>query len=565
MALIQTDNERKEMVQQVEIIHTSLSGLALMCLILLGGLLLPLFGFNGLNSTSAASLVVSVVVIGIGTLYFLNYQAHKIVQEQARLTDVLINSLGQGFLTFDAKGICGPVYSQACHVLLLVEDIPDQPITKILRVPESAQAEFQEWLGILFMPDHALSFEDAVRFLPDSLPHDDGRTITLAYRPVRDANKRLSRIVLIATDRTEEREAQKRAEAERQFASMICAIVAERHNFVITMNEMQEVLNRLAAFEPNLMQPDFFRTIHTLKGAALHFKMEKLGESFHMLESVLRNGQGKPVEEIKELLNQGRAEIQLEYGRIQNALRGILGDEEQYAHGLIEVDEESVYQFGRLLKQQNVSADIYYAFQNSILSVPLFTLLRTLDRQMLPLAEKLDKKVKPIVFRGEQVRLPARPLQHLLMALTHVVHNIVDHGIEAPLTRMAKGKDPQGLVSITVGHTSDNEGNKWLEIKISDDGAGIDPARVRARLAEIDPEGTWKYEDDHAVIQKILVGDISTKEEVSMLSGRGIGMSSVYHEVVRLGGRCELRSEMHKGTDLIIRLPEKIETAFSAR
>lgn len=548
-------------IRQIDIIHTTLIGMALICLTLLCGLLLPMFGI-GLNSPAIAAFVVVVVLIGMGTLYFLNFQAHKIVQAQARLTDVLINSLGQGFLTFDAQGICGNVYSQACHNLLLAEEIADQHIADILRVPDASRNELDEWLGILFMPDHALSFEDAVRFLPDSMLHEDGRLISLTYRSVRDDTGALVRIVLIATDHTEEKEAQKRVDAERQFAAMICAIVAERHSFIMTMGEMRDVLEALANADESVLTPDFFRTIHTLKGTAMHFKMEKLGEMFHMLETTLKGAAGRPIDEVRELLNQSRAEVQLEFGRIQNALRVIIGDEEQYGKGLIEVDEESVYRFGRMLKQQDVPTEIYYAYQQSILSVPLFSLLKTLDRQMLPLAEQLDKKVKPLQFRGEAVRVPARPLKHFLMSLTHVVRNVLDHGIEAPITRMAKGKDPQGEMAITVNRVTDEQGIKWLEIIISDDGAGIDPNKVRAKLAEREPEGAWRSASDQDVIQHLLTADLSTKDEVSMISGRGVGMAAVYHEVMRLGGRCELRSELHKGTDLVIRLPEDIETRF---
>ncbi len=72
-------------------------------------------------------------------------------------------------------------------------------------------------------------------------------------------------------------------------------------------------------------------------------------------------------------LGDARAEVQREVGRIQNTLRDILGTDEHRPHGLIEIDEESVYDFGRLLKQQHVSPDIYYAYENSILSVPLFS------------------------------------------------------------------------------------------------------------------------------------------------------------------------------------------------
>ncbi|MBI3419558.1 MAG: Hpt domain-containing protein [Proteobacteria bacterium] len=413
------------------------------------------------------------------------------------------------------------------------------------------------------MPDHAMGFEDAARFLPDHMERSDGHTVMLEYRPVRDKEERLSSIVLIATDRTEEKQAQKRAEHERQFAAMICAIFAERQSFVLTMNQTSEILTRLGRFEETLFQADFFRAVHTIKGAALHFKMENLGQALHKLEQKLREGKTLPVHEAREQLDSARAEVQLEYGRIQNALRDILGADEDRPQGLIEVDEESIYQFGKLLKQQHVSPDIYFAYQTTILSVPLFTLLKTLDRQMLPLAEKLEKRVKPIVFSGEAVRVPSRPLQHLLLALTHVMHNILDHGIEAPITRMAKGKDAQGQISVKVCRTADSRGEKWIEIVIADDGAGIDPNRVRQKLLEADPEGQWRFEDDAGVIQSLLTHDISTRDEATMFSGRGAGMSAVHQEVLRLGGRAQLRSEMHKGTELIIQLPETLEVGMA--
>jgi chemotaxis protein histidine kinase CheA len=195
--------------------------------------------------------------------------------------------------------------------------------------------------------------------------------------------------------------------------------------------------------------------------------------------------------------------------------------------------------------------------------VPLFTLLKSLDRQMLPLAERLEKKVKPIKFIGEAVRVPSRPMQLLLLSLTHVLHNIVDHGIEAPLTRMAKGKDPQGEVQIEVRHTPGDHGQKWITVTIADDGAGIDPNRVRQKLNESDPNGTWRFEDDDTVIQHLLTRDISTRDTATLISGRGAGMGAVYQEVIKLGGRCRLKSEMHKGTALIIDLPDRLEAGLA--
>ncbi|HVY13534.1 MAG TPA: ATP-binding protein, partial [Alphaproteobacteria bacterium] len=230
---------------------------------------------------------------------------------------------------------------------------------------------------------------------------------------------------------------------------------------------------------------------------------------------------------------------------------------EEQAHGLIEVDEESAYGFARLLKQQ-ASSDLYQAYQSAVLSVPLVALLKPLDRQMAAVAEKLEKRVKPIRFLGEPVRVHSRPLQPLLMSLTHVVHNILDHGIEPPEQRFEKGKSTEGEVSIHMRHLSNQDGKNWIEIIIADDGAGIDPAKVREKLAETDPNGAWRQQDDRTVIQNLILRDISTRKETTLLSGRGAGLGAVAQEVARLGGRTELRSEIGKGTQMVIHLPETL-------
>ena len=72
----------------------------------------------------------------------------------------------------------------------------------------------------------------------------------------------------------------------------------------------------------------------------------------------------------------------------------------------------------------------------------------------------------------------------------------------------------------------------------------------------VDPDGTWRFDDDESIIQQLMTHEVSTRDEISMLSGRGAGMSAVYQEVLHLNGQALLRSEMHKGTRLIIRLPD---------
>src|SRR6185437_15143737 len=113
-------------------------------------------------------------------LYYLNYTVHKLVGDHASLTEVLVNSLGQGFLSFSQNGLCDNVYSQAC--LDLLETRPNgRNIMDVLRVPEEGRSDFKDWLEVLFMPNHALGFQDVVNFLPQFFPHTEDRRISLVY------------------------------------------------------------------------------------------------------------------------------------------------------------------------------------------------------------------------------------------------------------------------------------------------------------------------------------------------------------------------------------------------
>ena len=95
------------------------------------------------------------------------------MSNQASLTEVLVNSLGQGFLVFDRSGLCGNVYSQAC--LDLLETLPaGKNVIDILRISDEQRSDFKEWMDIMFMPNHALGFDDVVKFMPVLLSAQQG-------------------------------------------------------------------------------------------------------------------------------------------------------------------------------------------------------------------------------------------------------------------------------------------------------------------------------------------------------------------------------------------------------
>ncbi|OJU09305.1 MAG: hypothetical protein BGN86_14250 [Caulobacterales bacterium 68-7] len=182
---------------------------------------------------------------------------------------------------------------------------------------------------------------------------------------------------------------------------------------------------------------------------------------------------------------------------------------------------------------------------------PVGPLLRRFPRVVRELAKSLDKEIDLIV-EDSGVQADKAIIEGLFEPLTHLLRNAVDHGVEAPAERIARGKPRKAEVrlSAVVG-----EGRFILTLQ--DDGAGIDPAAIRASaLAKdlIDAERLAEL-NEQATIELILLPGFSTAAAVSDLSGRGVGMDAVKTAVQRMGGRLSVTSVLGQGTTVEIVLP----------
>ncbi|NDC57028.1 MAG: hypothetical protein EBZ69_09555, partial [Alphaproteobacteria bacterium] len=264
-------------IKQFDLVHVTLLGLVGIVVMLFVAAALPVFNLEPIRSHVALLIMVATAAGGISYLYWLNIKVHKSVTEQARLTEVLVNSLGQGFLSFDKQGVCSTVYSQACIDLLEI-DPSGKPIDQVLGIPEAKREDFYNWLEVLFDPTHALGFDDAVKFLPDNLSDAGVRHVHLSYRPVRDRNERLVSIVVIATDKTEELTAVAAAQRQQDYAAMIVRIFQERNQFVTTIRYLREFIQLAKSNDNKLSEnANLLRQLHTIKGAVKHFNLLEFG------------------------------------------------------------------------------------------------------------------------------------------------------------------------------------------------------------------------------------------------------------------------------------------------
>ncbi len=182
---------------------------------------------------------------------------------------------------------------------------------------------------------------------------------------------------------------------------------------------------------------------------------------------------------------------------------------------------------------------------------PIGYLFDRLPRIVRDLRAKLDKRIE-IETIGGDVELDKTILESLTDPLIHLVRNCCDHGIEAPKIRRQKGKTETGKIRVRAWHEAGQ-----INIEIADDGAGIDADAVREKAISEGIKGAdlLSKMKDRELFDLILISGFSTVEQISDVSGRGVGMDVVRSGVERLGGGIEIDSEKEKGTRVHLRLP----------
>ncbi|OUR90524.1 chemotaxis protein CheA [Gammaproteobacteria bacterium 42_54_T18] len=170
-------------------------------------------------------------------------------------------------------------------------------------------------------------------------------------------------------------------------------------------------------------------------------------------------------------------------------------------------------------------------------------------RLVRDLSRQLDKKVELILI-GEQTELDKTVMEKIGDPLVHLVRNSLDHGLEVPADRIAAGKPETGTITLNAFHQGGN-----IIIEITDDGAGLNKERIRKKAIDSGLIGEKELLTDEQVNDLIFRPGFSTADEVTDVSGRGVGMDVVRRNIQELNGSIEVSSEEGKGSVFTIRLP----------
>jgi two-component system chemotaxis sensor kinase CheA len=184
----------------------------------------------------------------------------------------------------------------------------------------------------------------------------------------------------------------------------------------------------------------------------------------------------------------------------------------------------------------------------SIRMIPMSTVFSRFPRMLRDLANKLGKKVE-LVTQGEATELDKGLVEKITDPLTHLVRNSCDHGVEMPADRLANGKPEVGTITLAASHQGGS-----IVIEVRDDGRGLSREKLlrKAREKGIDAPDTMT---DTEVWNLIFAPGFSTADQVTDVSGRGVGMDVVKKNITSLGGTVEIDSAEGYGMRVAVRLP----------
>ena len=181
--------------------------------------------------------------------------------------------------------------------------------------------------------------------------------------------------------------------------------------------------------------------------------------------------------------------------------------------------------------------------------IPIKAAFQKMERLARDLARDFGKKVH-FTTSGEDTELDRTVVEEIGDPLVHMVRNALDHGLEPPADRIAKGKPETGTLHLKAYHQGGN-----IVVELEDDGRGIDPDRIFKKAVEkgvIAPNAVMSREE---ILALIFAAGFSTAEKVTAVSGRGVGMDVVKRNIDKLRGKIEISSEVGRGSNFKIKLP----------
>lgn len=390
--------------------------------------------------------------------------------------------------------------------------------------PADPQLHLNLRLGFEQMAADFLPFELAAQQMPTRMTWS-GRDFRLSYKQVFEGDV-FCRVVLIVRDITAELANERSEQVQRELATIMGHLLKNRDGFIAFVEESGRLLECLAA--PDGSWGEKLRHLHTLKGNTAIYGFQAFSTLCHELED-------QAARDPESGLNGASiARLQEQWRTALEPLHSFLHLEEEPA---IRIFDEEHRDFIRRLEARD-SHSTLLELSRSWQRERIAYLLSPYRAQAERIARQLGKEVE-VVIEHYGLRLPDPSFRPFFSSLIHCLRNALDHGIEDPATRERLGKPRRGLIVLSSAIK-----DEALVVSVEDDGGGIRWDAVRRKaLARGLPADT--RED----LERALFFDgFSTRDDVTALSGRGVGLAATLDLCLSLGGHVQIASTPERGT-----------------
>lgn len=468
-------------------------------------------------------------------------KAHNELRANHELINAMLANIDQAFLILDFQGRCMNIASQRSRELLGMDPL-GKGLSEILRMDEKQTEELHEWYEML--TGDKVGF-DIVRGLgPKMLNLDqNGTNVEVNFHPLRSGDGKLYAVIMTAFDVTLELQAASEIQAAKERAELIVRVIENRLAFRGLLAELDKTAARMAQWDNG----DFAKLrldLHTLKGSANMFGALAVGQAIYEAELKLKPNS---VREQGEWLKR-------EFNRWKNIEHELFTKLGVYDGAKIEVAPAKIKELQEKYSKDAAGSAFFKNLLRDLMYTEFADLLKTYENNVRFAAQKTGKVVQFIVKKASQpLYVMPETYRDVLNTLVHMMNNAVDHGIESAEERLQAGKPETGTIALTY-RTVKSGSQDFIEIEIQDDGSGVNVAKVRQKLERLG-RGNLASLSDLEVANHIFDEGLSTRDNVSAISGQGIGMSAVHDAVVGCGGEISIKSTGPQGTLFQIRIP----------
>lgn len=537
--------------------HAKVNVRIILIFVLIGQLISVFNSYVIFIPMNVMEIISKTIPIAVGMVILFNNVFTELVairkkneEERTKLKNLNTNIyeyVSEGVFSISDNLIVNDMYTKVCQEIF-ERDLSGVKIPYLLEDDENPASFIERLLKDLFAGK--IPWIAGVELLPVELIVKE-RIYELSYQKI-EKNNKINEIIVKVSDRTDTRDLSDELLYERDKLALSITSVMNREELLPLVNEFIEYMDALESSDYS--KTEVLNTIHTYKGNFGIFSFIHVLKALHELESKLLKESTIEESDVAFVVDELYKDLEI--------ITEITGSS---------FFEDTVYLKANVNNLEIVYDEVKKYFYDTEASLIIFIIKKIFNKSMKDIvlfygrearkkAGERGKEIKTITVTGDDIFIDYNYYKSAIRSLVHIFNNCIDHGIEDEEERLIIGKPKYGEIQCRIS----DYGN-FFEIVIKDDGRGIDLERLAERLIEneILTQEELNQLSEEELLEYVFLGEVSTQDEASLTSGRGVGLSSVKTEVEKVGGEIRIISFLDFGTEVKVLLPKENEALIS--